>query len=252
MTIPINNTSNMNTTNTKKVYAPGLVATLRSLVPNRPLSFSEACRISELQAVRLLTLSDVSDGPVPESVITDLPRIRVRRVGSLISSGASSWSRGAWQMQINAGEPLVRQRFTLAHEFKHVLDAANEDVIYGHLPPGEQRDRHIEAVCDHFAASLLMPRAWVKRHWYAGTQDLGTLAWFFDVSQQAMLIRLQALGLIASLPRCTTWQHLGSVAVRGSRRPPRTYRRSLAFTDFVTYQRSKHTRFVPVLEGALR
>src|SRR2546423_7363135 len=190
----------------RSTYAPSTVAVLRSLMPSRPLGFAEACQIAELQAIRLLDLTGTNDAPVPETVITELPRIAVRRVGSLISSGASTWSRGCWQIRLNAGEPLTRQRFTLAHELKHVLDASHEDVIYGHLPAGPARERHVEAVCDHFAASLLMPRSWVKQHWYRGTQDLSALAWHFEGSQQAMLIRLQAPGLVDPLPRCASLQ----------------------------------------------
>jgi hypothetical protein len=220
-------------------------------MPNRPLSFAEACRIAELQASRLLTFTGITDGPVPDSVVTDLPHITVRRMGNFISAGASTWSRGSWQICINAGEPLVRQRFTLAHELKHVLDASHEDAIYGHLPAGPTRDWHIEAVCNHFAACLLMPRPWVKKHWYAGTQDLMALAWYFEVSQRAMLIRLQVLGLVDPLPRCATRQQLGSVAVRGSRQP-RTYRRAPFPIAWPSYLRSPQSRVhAPIPEGAV-
>jgi hypothetical protein len=233
-------------------YAPSIVATLRSLMPNRPLRFAEACRIAELQATRLLALTGTTDGPVPEAIITELPRIAVRHVGNLISSGASAWDHGQWQIRINAAEPLSRQRFTLAHELKHILDASHEDAIYEHLPAGPARERHIEAVCDHFAASLLMSRAWVKKSWYAGTQDLAALAWHFEVSQQAMLIRLQAIGLVDPLPRCVDWQRIGSVAVRGSRRPRRTYRRSALPLDLRHYLRcADFSLNSPVLEGVL-
>ena len=95
-----------------------------------------------------------------------------------------------WGIRINGAEPITRQRFTLAHELKHILDTASEDAIYGHLPKGPARQRHIEAICDHFAACLLMPKAWVKSLWGQGVQDLSGLAWRFEVSQQAMLIRL--------------------------------------------------------------
>jgi Zn-dependent peptidase ImmA (M78 family) len=237
-------------TTARKEYAPSPVAILRSMMPNRPLRFAEACRLAELQASRLLALAGITDGPVPDSVITELPRITVRRAGNLISSGASAWSRGLWQIRLNAGEPLTRQRFTLAHELKHVLDASHEDVIYSHLPAGPARERHIEAVCDHFAASLLMPRAWVKQRWYRGTQDVTALAWIFNVSQQAMLIRLQALGLVEPLPRCTTWQRLGSVAVQGSRRPRRTYRRSSLILQRTYARTAQFHLHLPVLEGA--
>ncbi len=229
------------TTASRRSYAPSVLTSLRALMPARPLSFADACRVAELQAQRLLQLTGSTSPPVSEEIITDLPRIDVQRMGNLIGSGATTWSRGQWRVRLNAAEPPTRQRFTLAHELKHILDAASEDVIYRHLPAGPARQRFIEAVCDHFAACLLMPRAWVKRLWGEGSQDLGGLAWRFEVSQQAMLIRLQHVGLVDPLPRCTGWQRLGSVAVRGSRRshvqrrrssrsPARRYHRRARFT----------------------
>lgn len=238
-------------------YAPSMVATLRSLMPNRPLGFHEAKRIAELQAARLLSLTDSTSAPVSEAIITELPRLAVQRVANLIGSGATAWSRGRWQLRINAAEPATRQRFTLAHELKHVLDAAHEDIIYGHLPTGPAKERFVEAVCDHFAACLLMPKSWVKQLWGQGVQDLGELAWRFEVSQQAMLIRLQAIGLVEPLPRCAHWQRLGSVAVRSSGRSPsrdhrRTYRRSPSQAAVHRYGRSTCVSPVlPTLEGAL-
>jgi len=133
-------------------------------------------------------------------------------------SAISQWAPGERPIFVlNGVHSPDRQRFTLAHELKHVLDASHEDAIYGHLPEGPARQRHIEAVCDHFAASLLMPRAWVKRLWGQGIQDLPVLSSYFDVSQQAMLIRLQALGLSEPLPRCVrTVVGFGRMAISGS------------------------------------
>lgn len=207
---------------------PSTVAVLRSLMPPRQLSFTEAKTLAELQANRLLSLSGSTSAPFAEEIITELPRIECRRSSQLIGSGATAWSRGRWQVRLNAAEPFTRQRFTLAHEFKHILDAASEDVIYRHLPAGPARERHIEAVCDHFAACLLMPKTQVKRLWGQGVQEVGHLAWRFEVSQQAMLIRLQVLGLVDPLPRCVTMHRLGTVAVRESGRTVhlRLYHRS--------------------------
>lgn len=235
-----------------KSYAPSMVSTLRALMPKRPLSFGEAKRIADLQAARLLRMTESTSAPVSEAVITELPRVAVERVGNLIGSGMSAWSRGSWQIRLNAGEPLTRQRFTLAHELKHILDAACEDVIYRHLPDGPARQRHIEAVCDHFAACLLMPTPWVKKLWGEGIQDLGGLAWRFEVSQQAMLIRLQYLGLVDPIPRHAVAHRLGSLAVRGSRRNPhrRIYRRSASPTSGRPYTRTASFPISrPVLQG---
>jgi hypothetical protein len=220
-------------------------------MPNRNLSFTEAKTVAELQANRLLNLAGSTTAPFSEEIITELPRIEVRRSSRLIGSGATAWSRGRWQVRLNAAEPLTRQRFTLSHEFKHILDAASEDVIYRHLPAGPARERHIEAVCDHFAACLLMPKAQVKQLWGQGVQEVAHLAWRFEVSQQAMLIRLQVLGLVDPMPRCVTMHRLGSVAVGGSRgsRRRRLYHRSSGQARFRYARRTRIQLVAPSLGG---
>lgn len=230
---------------------PGMVASLRALVPNRPLTFGEACRVAELQANTLLNLTESTSAPVAEAVITELPRLEVRRAGNLIGSGMTSWSRGMWRVRINGAEPESRQRFTLAHEFKHILDAACEDSIYRHLSEGPARYRHIEAVCDHFAACLLMPKAWVKKAWGQGFQDLGELAWKFEVSQQAMLIRLQNIGLVEHLPRHAHEFRLGALAVRSTRlAPKRPFNRSTGPTRTYNRRTRPFPRLVLVTGGS--
>lgn len=57
----------------------GQLASLRRLVPRRPLEHHEALRIAELQANRLLAASGFVGPPVPEAVITALPRLQVLR-----------------------------------------------------------------------------------------------------------------------------------------------------------------------------
>src|SRR5205823_2941751 len=64
-----------------------LIATLRGVVPVRPLSQSEAMRVAELQAARLLELTEIKGPPVPEGVIATLPRIRVERTTPIPVSG---------------------------------------------------------------------------------------------------------------------------------------------------------------------
>lgn len=69
-------------------------------------------------------------------------------------------------------------------------------------------------------AWVLMPKIWVKRLWARGVQDVSALAWRFEVSQQAMLIRLQVLGLVEPQPRCLNAQRMGSLAVRAAKNSP--------------------------------
>jgi hypothetical protein len=181
--------------------SPGVVARLRDLVPIRPLTRNEALRIAELQATRFLKLVGVTSGPVPEKVITELPRVQVERMSPFPVSGATHWSNGRWLVILNRAEPITRQRFSLAHELKHILDHRFAGDLYKGV---NEADRHawIEQVCDYFAGCLLMPRPWVKRAYTSGIQRLPDLAATFGVSQIAIQVRLNQIGLIEPQPRC--------------------------------------------------
>ncbi len=104
-------------------------------------------------------------------------------------------------MLLNGSEPRERQRFSLAHEFKHIIDHRFADLMYGKFPKAD-RQRMIEQLCDYFAACLLMPRPWVKTAYCSGIQKLPALARLFDVSEAAMQVRLSSIGLIDPTPRC--------------------------------------------------
>ena len=198
------------------------LASLRKLMPDRALSFDEARTIAEQQANALLDAVGCDSPPFDTKLIEELPRFDVRVMPSLPGSGMSNWAGGRWNIRLNGAEPLVRRRFTLAHEFKHVLDAPFEDVIYRELRSGDEQNPLVEAICDHFAGCLLMPKKLVKRYWGQGSQDPAQLAWRFDVSAQAMAYRLHRLGLTEPAPRCD-----GVRLVVQNRRPPsRTYWRS--------------------------
>ena len=179
----------------------GVITELRDMVPIRPLTRSEAMRLAELQAQRLLALSGISQPPVPELIITELPRRRVRREHSFPVSGASAWSQQTWVIVLRSSEPTTRQRFSLAHEFKHILDHRFAEIIYGAIPD-DQRQAAVEGICDYFAGCLLVPRPWLKRAWGNGLQTLPQLARHFGVSQAAMEVRLTQVGLIEPIERC--------------------------------------------------
>jgi Zn-dependent peptidase ImmA (M78 family) len=175
---------------------------LRDLVPLRPMSMAEAMRIADLQASRLLSLLGIEVAPVPETAISDLPRVHVERMTPAPVSGAAQWSKGRWLIIVNGAEPWGRQRFSMAHEFKHVLDSPFIGYLYPTVKGQNAHDR-AEQICDYFAACLLMPRAWVK-HLYCndGIQDLRRLARRFEVSAMAMQVRLLQLGLVEPPARC--------------------------------------------------
>lgn len=181
---------------------PSVIADLRAVCPHRPLTFSEGLRVAELQANRLLHAAGVRAPAVPDSVVTDLPRVTVERVGRIPVSGSVRWSKGLWMIALNRHEPAVRQRFSLAHELKHVLDAPFGEVLYPDWR-GLSAEERTEQVANHFAACLLMPKAWVQRTYFDhGVMSLPRLATSFAVSQAAMRYRLESLGVVAPIVRC--------------------------------------------------
>lgn len=188
------------TTNTNS--PTGLLGSLRALMPQRALEPHEAAGIAERQALKLLGLLDQHQPAVNVAGIAELPRIEVRVEPRLPVSGFSQWSRGRWLIGINQDDAPVRRRFTLAHEFKHVLDHPFIDGAYVDRK-GRPSEARAEAICDYFAACLLMPRPWVKQAWVGGIQDQRALAQLFGVSEAAMALRLRQLGITTERRRWT-------------------------------------------------
>jgi Zn-dependent peptidase ImmA (M78 family) len=191
------------TTTTNKDTTKGgetsVLATLRALIPNRRLQLSEALRIGELQADRLLRLRRIIDIPVPVEIVTGLPRIIVDYDQDLpkhAASGASDWDndRRAWVIAINPDEPATRQRFTVLHEYKHIPDHYHPG-LGGYLPTTMYGLSPVEYVAEYFAGCVLMPKRWVKTAYYDGIQRVRDLAELFDVSARAMEVRLAQLGI---------------------------------------------------------
>lgn len=202
---------------------PNLIRHLRSLVPSRRLSYQEATRIAELQANVLREALGLHDAELPDRAIRDLPRISVRRRRGLPVSGLTHWHNGRWLIVINADEPEARQRFSLAHELKHIIDHTTKDRTCWD-EPGWSARRKAESLANHFAACLLMPKRHVLSTW--GRQpNLQALADTFAVSLPAARVRASFLGLLDPIERCTTpkatWSHLGSPYFRISTDPTR-------------------------------
>ncbi len=63
-----------------------IFAVLRALVPARPLQFSEAQRISELQAHRLRQLLGITTPEIEETVLLSLPKLKLIDVPDLPTS----------------------------------------------------------------------------------------------------------------------------------------------------------------------
>jgi Zn-dependent peptidase ImmA (M78 family) len=180
---------------------PPVITKLRDMVPLRPLRRYEALRLAEMQAQRFLALAGITEPSVPERIIAELPRVQVNRLSPFPTSGASHWSQGQWLVVLNGSEPITRQRFSLAHEAKHIIDHRFIDLMYSAFP-SQERHAMVEQICDYFAGCLLMPRPWLKRFYGSGVQHLPDLAHTFGVSQATMPVRLSQVGLTPPTPRC--------------------------------------------------
>jgi Zn-dependent peptidase ImmA (M78 family) len=192
----------MNNPNNIEGHGPSTLMTLRSLVPARPMCFAEALQLAELQASRLLELSGVCSPAVPEDIVTGLPHIEVlyRR---LPTSGLTYWDRvqRTWVIAINGSEPLARQRFTLVHEYKHVVDHFSRGHLY-RTTAKKSADQQAEHAADYFAGCVLMPKRLLKAAWGTGIQSPAALAELFEVSERAIEVRLSQIGLNEPRARC--------------------------------------------------
>lgn len=177
-----------------------VVAELRQGVGGKSLDLLAALALAESQAEKLLKAHNLTMPPVPEGIVSELPFMEVRRVTPSLVAGAAHFSRGRWLIVINGADTPGRQRFTLMHEFKHVIDDPYPDLYrqsFG-LSAGEIAER----ACDVFSASVLMPQAWVQEACAQRGSDLRGLAARFNVSLQAMQYRITSLGLIKKPVRC--------------------------------------------------
>ena len=189
----------MHTTTTQS--GDSVLASLRAIAPNYPITLDEALRLAERQANRLLALCGGPTVPVPSSIVTDQPRITVEHDPDLpahAASGCSDWDghRRTWVISLNPTEPRRRQRFTVLHEYKHIID---------HPSPGIRPSRYAyqrpaaEIVADYFAGCVLIPKRQLAAAHYDGIQRPADLAQLFDVSQEAIQVRLAQIGLAEPL-----------------------------------------------------
>ena len=175
---------------------------LRKLIPDRSsVSFREALLVAEIQASRFLICQCLDTVPVPDGTILSQPRIRVELTPTLPSFGLSFWNGKSWVIQLSTRQSHARRRFTLFHEYKHIVDHGAADRLYrgdARHTPGVQA----ELAADFFAGCALVPRRLLKRAWGRGLQDPKLLAAHFDVSVQAIEVRLDQTGLRDVRPRC--------------------------------------------------
>jgi Zn-dependent peptidase ImmA (M78 family) len=122
-----------------------------------------------------------------------MPWVRAIVEPGMPCSGSAHWTGGHWLIALSADEPPVRQRFSLFHEAKHVIDHRDARWLY----PRHRFSSSVlaERLADHFAGCVLMPKAWLTSLYCSGQTNLPQLASIFDVSERAIEVRLHYLGL---------------------------------------------------------
>lgn len=101
-------------------------------------------------------------------------------------------SVGGFDIFVNLGHPVRRRRFTIAHEIAHAVlhphligDGITDDAL---LRSGLSNS--VEAQANKLAADILMPWNRLNEELRKGNSSVQALADLFEVSPQAMSIRL--------------------------------------------------------------
>jgi predicted transcriptional regulator len=192
----------MTATAHKETVMDSLLERLRAITPPRNLTPTEAQYVAERQATLLVSALRVQRPALPHAVLAELPFLTVAQHASFRASGLSTYTGRGWLILLKRDEPKVRQRFSLAHELKHILDDPFITRLYPALGHSSSYDR-AERVCDYFAGCLLMPKRWLLKDWCSGRQNIERLAQRYHVSRAAMRVRLNQLGLLLPTPRCS-------------------------------------------------
>lgn len=162
---------------------------------------------------KLLNEHGIYSPPVPVDRIIRALGIRLH-VDALEGdiSGFAFRNRHGSVIGVNTWHPLVRQRFTMAHELGHLLlhDVEKIRVDRGFILKlrsdiSSQGIDQEEVEANRFAAELLMPEGFLESDIKAMSgidllddENVSALAKRYEVSKQALLIRLVALGFVES------------------------------------------------------
>lgn len=126
--------------------------------------------------------------PVDVEAIAAAMGIRLVRVDLGMLEGRMREDDEGWLIEVNSDRSMTSQRFSVGHELGHRK--------LGHLGCGTDAKQEREA--NLFAAELLMPlallRKAIRKH-----RSLGELAGLFQVSREAMQIKLQEQGMLLQL-----------------------------------------------------
>lgn len=164
-------------------------------------NMSEINKKLEILANDILLKNDMLKLPVDLVAIANNNNIDVYRTELPVGvSGAIKYNEETkkFQILIDKGDPVNRQRFTLAHELAHYFLQGEElltnkdlhfDTLYRRSLNSE------EYQVDYLAGAMLMDKEMLTKL-YQINSSIKLLATLFQVSESAMTVRLMKLGLI--------------------------------------------------------
>jgi len=129
---------------------------------------------------------------IPVSVDVLDPDVAGKIVKQVSGSNPSGYA-----IFINARDPHRRQRFTLAHELAHYIlhrDLIGDGLVDDAMYRSKLGDFY-EREANRWAADILMPPALFRGLYRGGMKSLAELSNTLDVSESAVRIRLNELGL---------------------------------------------------------
>ena len=163
------------------------------------------CKIFKLVAMlaqSALRKGRVHHPPVPAELVylADGQRpIKVRLVPLTSHHGAIWQLNDRWILQLNENDTPARQRLTLFHEAFHILAHCGGKATPVFRKIKCEAGSFNELLADCFAACVLMPEKWVEEKW-AEVNDFDQMTKSFDVTEEAMWVRLKVLRLAGNLP----------------------------------------------------
>jgi Zn-dependent peptidase ImmA (M78 family)/DNA-binding XRE family transcriptional regulator len=181
------------------------VKRVRNYPPERSIMRGDVRTQAEQDALELRQRLGLGINPVPDIVtLLELElgvRVYVRRFDGRIS-GLFAYDEALGPcMLLNANHPRTRRTQSAAHESGHFVSTRNEPEILYEDEPGNSRE---ERYANAFGRAFLTPARAVMQKFQdviAGSDRLTrrhviVLAYFFGVSREAMVRRLEELGLI--------------------------------------------------------
>ncbi|MEM4959302.1 MAG: ImmA/IrrE family metallo-endopeptidase [Nanopusillaceae archaeon] len=97
---------------------------------------------------------------------------------------------------INNQVPLVRKRFTIAHEIGHIVLKHFERSEFIYVFHKEDCQNYFEEEANLFAGELLVPYGFLKQAiFHYNIRDIHSLAKFFNVSEQVVSIKVRQYNL---------------------------------------------------------